>query len=162
MKEKVVLSKYSIVTTAICVVILVALMFVNNPPLSVQLVLGGVMVLMLLSGLFWVPLWISADKYAICIRRCLKTKVLPMQDVKLVKLSPPTMGTIRICGSGGFLGYWGWFRERDMGKYFAYYGRSSDCFLVELKDGRKYMLGCKNAPSMVEYINSFIGQEKYS
>ncbi|MBE6230681.1 MAG: hypothetical protein E7119_08940 [Bacteroidales bacterium] len=38
------------------------------------------------------------------------------------------------------------FHEHDSGKYFAYYGRSSDCFLVELKDGRKYLLGCKNAP----------------
>ena len=79
-----------------------------------------------------------------------------MADVKSVRLCPPTMGAIRIFGSGGFLGYWGWFKERDLGKYFAYYGRSSDCFLVELKDGRKYMLGCKNPQKMVEYINSMI------
>ena len=79
-----------------------------------------------------------------------------MADVKSVRLCSPTMGAIRIFGSGGFLGYWGWFKERDLGKYFAYYGRSSDCFLVELKDGRKYMLGCKNAPKMVDYIQSLI------
>ena len=156
MKERVALSKYSIITTALCVVVLVALMFVNNPPVQVRLALAGVMLLMLLSALFWMPVSISADKYAICVKRCLKTKVLHMADIKSVKLCPPTMSTIRICGSGGFLGYWGWFRERDLGKYFAYYGRSGDCFLVELKDGRKYMLGCKNAPSMVQYVNSFL------
>ena len=107
-------------------------------------------------GLFYMPMSISAYKYAIHINRSLKIKTIPMADVKSVRLCPPTMGAIRIFGSGGFLGYWGWFRERDLGKYFAYFGRSSDCFLVELKDGRKYMLGCKNPQKMVEYINSMI------
>ena len=95
---------------------------------------------------------IGADENAIYINRSLKIKTIALVDVKLVKLYPPTMGAIRICGSGGFLGYWGWFSERDLGKYFAYYGKSSDCFLVELTDGHKYILGCKNAPEMVEFI----------
>lgn len=68
-------------------------------------------------------------------------------DIAEVKLCQPTMGAIRICGSGGFFGWYGWFREGDIGKYFAYYGKSSDCFLVTLKDGRKYMLGCTDAPA---------------
>ncbi len=52
-------------------------------------------------------------------------------------------------GSGGFLGYWGWFAEKGLGRYFAYYGRKSDCFLVTLKDGRKYVLGCREASDLV-------------
>lgn len=63
------------------------------------------------------------------------------------------MGALRICGSGGFFGYWGWFKERDLGKYFAYYGKSSDCFLVTLKSGNKYMLGCTEPEEMVDFIN---------
>jgi hypothetical protein len=102
------------------------------------------------------PLSISADKTAIYINRSLRIKAIPMLDVASVKMCAPTMGAIRICASGGFFGYWGWFKERDLGKYFAYYGRSSDCFLVELKDGRKYMLGCKNPQKMVEYINGYL------
>ncbi|WP_300877569.1 PH domain-containing protein [uncultured Duncaniella sp.] len=64
------------------------------------------------------------------------------------------MAEKRICGSGGFMGYWGWFSERDLGKYFAYYGKASDCFLVTMKDGRKYMLGCQNPAEMVDAINA--------
>ncbi len=52
------------------------------------------------------------------------------------------------------MGYWGWFSERDLGKYFAYYGKASDCFLVTMKDGRKYMLGCQNPAEMVDAINA--------
>lgn len=153
MKQQVILSTFSLIITVAGNALLIGLMFFNNPPVYVQISLGVVLGMTLLASLFYMPMSISADKSAIYINRSLKIKTIPLQDVLSVRMCPPTMGAIRICGSGGFFGYWGWFKERDLGKYFAYYGRSSDCFLVELKDGRKYMLGCKNPQKMVEYIN---------
>ena len=156
MKQPVILSTFSLITTIVSNVLIISIMFINDPPVYVQISLGVIWGMTVLASLFYMPLSISADKTAIYINRSLRIKAIPIQDVASVKLCPPTMGAIRICGSGGFFGYWGWFKERDLGKYFAYYGRSSDCFLVELKDGRKYMLGCKNAPKMVDYIQSLI------
>lgn len=162
MKQRVYLSTYCWITTVICISLNVFFIFYNQfynqPPCLVQLLLVVLLVVMSAVGLFYMPLSISADEDAIYVNRSLKIKTIPMANVKSVRLCPPTMGTIRIFGSGGFLGYWGWFRERDLGKYFAYFGRSSDCFLVELKDGSKYMLGCRNPHKMVEYINSMINQ----
>ncbi len=154
MKQQVVLSTYSWMATIICTFLNLFFIFFNQPPCLIQLLLTVLLIVVYTVGLFYMPMSISADKDAIYVNRSLKIKTIPIEDVKSVRLSPPTMGAIRICGSGGFLGYWGWFKERDLGKYFAYYGRSSDCFLVELKDGRKYMLGCKNPQKMVEYIKS--------
>lgn len=159
MKQRVVLSNFSVISSVLSIALFVFLLFFNNPPVSIQLLLAVLLVGMLMSGLFYMPLSISADKYAIYVNRSLKVKAILMQDVESVRLCPPTMGAIRICGSGGFFGYWGWFRERDLGKYFAYYGRSSDCFLVVLKDGRKYMLGCQNPQQMVSFIESAIGRK---
>ena len=156
MRQRVVLSTYSWIATICCICVNVFFIFLNQPLHLIQLLLIVLLVVMSTVGLFYMPMSISTDKYTIHINRSLKIKTIPMANVKSVRLCPPTMGAIRIFGSGGFLGYWGWFKERDLGKYFAYYGRSSDCFLVELKDGRKYMLGCKNAPKMVEYIQSMI------
>lgn len=79
-----------------------------------------------------------------------------MSEVESVELFQPTMGAIRICGSGGFMGYWGIFREGDIGNYIAFYGKASDCFLVRLKNGSKYVLGCNQPDKMVDYINSQI------
>lgn len=158
MKQQVLLSTFSLIATVVSNALLAGLMFFNNPPVYVQISLGVIWGMTILASLFYMPLSISADKTAIYINRSLRIKAIPLLDVMSVKMSSPTMGAIRICGSGGFFGYWGWFKERDLGKYFAYYGRSSDCFLVELKDGRKYMLGCKNPQKMVEYINSMINQ----
>lgn len=79
-----------------------------------------------------------------------------MRNVKSAELFQPTMGSIRICASGGYMGYWGIFREGDIGQYTAFYGKASDCFLIRLKNGDKYVLGCEAPASMVDYIKSQI------
>lgn len=151
MKQQVKLSTFSLISTIICLVVLIGCTFVI-PEIWWQIGWGVFVAVMLIISLCYMPMSIGADENAIYINRSLKIKAIPMTDVVSVKLCPPTMGAIRVCGSGGFLGYWGWFKERDLGKYFAYYGKASDCFLVELSNGHKYMLGCQNAPEMVEYI----------
>ncbi|MCX4285301.1 PH domain-containing protein [Duncaniella muricolitica] len=104
------------------------------------------------------PLSISLDNESLNINRSLKIKSIPLTEIANVKLCAPTMGAKRICGSGGWFGWYGWFSEKDLGKYFAYYGKASDCFLVTLKNGKKYMLGCKDTPKMVNAINEIINQ----
>ena len=156
MIQRVILSRFSLITTIVSNVLMIGLMFFNNPPAEVRISLGIMLGILAFASLLYMPLSISADKTAIYINRSLRVKAIPLPDVVSVKMCAPTMGAIRICASGGFFGYWGWFKERDLGKFFAYYGRSSDCFLVELKDGRKYMLGCKNPQKMVEYINGIL------
>ena len=155
MKQRVDLNKISIVSTLAFVVLFVVFIIFDKQT-DVRLVLAGCFALTLLFGLFYMPMNISADKDAIYIHRSLRIKAIPMSDVKSVKLHPVSMRTIRLCGSGGFMGYWGWFRESGIGRYFAYYGNPRDCFMVELSSGRKYMLGCRNAGEMVEYINSVL------
>lgn len=119
---------------------------------------GAAVVVLLLSALCFMPLSISLDNESLKIRRPLKTKTIALSEITDVRLCPPTMGAKRICGSGGWFGWYGWFKENDLGKYFAYYGKASDCFLITLKDGRKYMLGCKDAPEMVNAIKENINQ----
>ena len=155
MKQQVVLSKFCIISTLACLALFVGCTFII-PEIWWQIGWGAFISILLIICLCYMPMSIGADENAIYINRSLKIKSIAMTEVKSAQLHIPSSGTIRTCGSGGFLGYWGWFREREVGNYFAYYGRMKDCFLVELKDGRKYLLGCKNAPDMVEYINKQI------
>ena len=156
MKQRVNFGTGNTVITILSISILVAFMFISNPPLFEQILLGAILASIILSGLFYMPISVCADSNSIKVVRILKTKTIPMGQVKSVKVHLPSMGTVRLCGSGGFMGFWGWFREKGIGRYFAYYGRAKDCFLVELHDGRKYMLGCNNARQMVEYISTMI------
>ncbi len=121
-------------------------------------ILAIIIAVMSLSTLLYMPLSVSVDDEKLSIRRTLRIKCIPLADISGVRLCPPTMAAHRICGSGGWFGWYGWFSERDLGKYFAYYGKASDCFLVTLKDGRKYMLGCSDAPDMADAIGSRLRQ----
>lgn len=157
MKKNVELSSYcwiisSLSTALMCGVLLYAL---EQPEHKwVIITIGIAIISLLLSALFYMPVSIAVDDNDLNINRSLRIKSIPLVDIADVRLCQPTMGASRICGSGGWFGWYGWFRERDLGKYFAYYGKASDCFLVTLKDGRKYMLGCKDAPDMVAKIRS--------
>lgn len=157
MKKRVELSSYCCIISSLSIAIICGLYVYSatraNNDITVW-TLGILIAGLALSTLFFMPLSISLDKDSICINRPLRIKEIPLSVISDVRLCPPTMGAIRICGSGGWFGWYGWFRENDLGRYFAYYGKASDCFLVTLKNGKKYMLGCKDAPEMVKAIDS--------
>lgn len=92
------------------------------------------------------------------MRSPLKVRRINLENIVSIEQFQPTLGAIRICGSGGFMGYWGIFKEGDIGRYYAFYGKSSDCFLIRMKNGDKYVLGCEKPEDTVNYILSEIGK----
>lgn len=153
MKKSVKLSTWCIAMTLIGLAVVLIVLYCADHP-AAKWIAAGAFIILCLTALFFMPLSVSIKDGGVNINRPLKTKSIPLNRIASAKLCPPTMAEKRICGSGGWFGYWGWFSEPSIGKYFAYYGKASDCFLVELKDGKKYMLGCEDAPAMVELINS--------
>ena len=133
MKRRVSLSTYSFIMSIIGLIVLLACMYYCRDNWGLYLI-GVCLILPCSLALFYMPMSISADDTNLNINRSLRIKSIPLKEIKRVKLCPPTMAEKRICGSGGWFGYWGWFSEPSIGKYFAYYGKASDCFLVELKN----------------------------
>ncbi|MDE6611673.1 MAG: PH domain-containing protein [Muribaculaceae bacterium] len=107
-------------------------------------------------ALLYAPLSVSVDANTLNIYTVLRRKRIRIADIASAELCTPTMAEKKILSSGGYFGYWGWFSERDLGKYFAYYGKSSDCFLVRLRNGRQYMLGCDEPGAVVDCIKAQI------
>lgn len=110
--------------------------------------------MLIICGCLCGPAYVSADSDNLVMGSLLRSRKIPVGKIESVELFQPTMGAVRIFASGGFMGYWGLFREGDIGKYYAFYGKSSDCFLVRMKNGDKYVLGCENPDGMVDYIKS--------
>ncbi len=160
MKSKVKYSKFSTILTLSILVLMAGLAgytFGSDETAAFIILVAVLLILLVMSG-FYAPLWIEAEGDQIIIKSPFKTHKLAIPDIASIELMQPTMGAIRICGSGGFMGYWGLFREADIGRYMAYYGRASDCFFIRMKNGDKYMLGCENPDEMVEYIKERMGQ----
>ena len=157
MESKVKLSTFSLMLTLILTgVLIVAVSYFlwNHEDKGI---IGAVILLfMLISGWLYGPVTIAADEKSVTIKSVLRKQRLDISNIESVWLFQPTLGSIRILGSGGYMGYWGIFREGVVGRYVAYYGKASDCFLINMKNGGKYVLGCENPEEMVNFINSKI------
>lgn len=151
MKQEVKLSTWCAIMTATGLIVLLVALYFAKDPFAKYLVVGALIVLCL-TALIFMPLSISVKNGELNINRPLKIKSIPLSQIASVELYSPTMASKRICGSGGWFGYYGWFKEPSIGKYFAYYGKASDCFLVTLKDGKKYVLGCENREAIMKEI----------
>ena len=77
-------------------------------------------------------------------------------DISFVDTCHPSAGGLRICGSGGAFGYWGYFSDIMIGTYFGYYGSRSHCFLIRLRNGRQYVIGCDGPVALTGFIRKHI------
>lgn len=155
MKSRVNLSIFSSVFTTLTIALLILAIYFSigtNKFIPVCLIT----VALLGFAMWFCPMSISIDAKNVNINSPLHIKSVPLDKIAGVQRFQPTMGAIRKLGSGGFMGYWGLFTEGDTGSYTAFYGKSSDCFMITLKDGHKYVLGCNNPDGMVKAIKERI------
>lgn len=154
MKQKVKLSTYSILISTVGMAILIGVIILEFKQKHEAAAFFGAtgLAFLCVTALIYAPLSISVDDSKLNVNRIIFTKSIPFTDIKSVALCTPTMSERRIFGSGGWLGYWGKCYEPSIGNYFAYYGKASECFLVKLKDGKQYLLGCENPSTIVESV----------
>ncbi|MDE7414129.1 MAG: PH domain-containing protein [Muribaculaceae bacterium] len=121
---------------------------------------GCVMIFLLLMlvtlGLNYAPMYVIVDSDNVKVKSLLKTWKIKLKDINRIEIFQPTIGAIRICASGGFMGHWGLYREGDVGNYIGFYGKSSDCFMIRLENGDKYVLGCEKPQLVVKKIRDKI------
>ncbi len=158
MKSTISFSRFATILTAIVsgALFVACITTVKDKPVFFTLL--AIYIVLFVSMLFYGAAYIKVDSDNIVLGSLLRGKKLPMCDVDNVELFHPSAGAIRICASGGFMGYWGVFRENGIGKYYGFYGDPSKCFLVSMKSGKRYVLGCKQPEKMVEYIKSQISK----
>lgn len=156
MKSKISYSRFAILLTAITLGVLFAGCIATVKEEISFFSILAIYLILFVSMLFFGAAYIKADSNYIVLGSLLRSKKIPICDIENVSLYQPGTGAIRICASGGFMGYWGIFRDSVLGKYYGFYGKSSNCFLVTMKNGDKYVLGCNEPEKMVEYIKSQI------
>ena len=123
-------------------------------------VLLGFIILWGFLTLFFSPMYVRLTDNSLNVETSLRVKSFPLDEIVAVKICPPTMAEKRMLGSRCTFGYWGWFREPSIGKYFAYYGKASQTFLIRLKSGKQYMLGCRDSREMAEALADQLNRNK--
>lgn len=111
----------------------------------------------IITGLCYCPVSVEAGDTGIALHRLLsKPKRFAYTDIQHVEVCYPSICGIRLCASGGCFGYWGYFSDYIIGAYFGYYGSRNHCFLVKMKNGRQYALGCEDPVAMVNHIKALM------
>ena len=143
MKKKIYLSTWCIIMTAIGLTVLFVALYCAKDAFAKYIVIGA-LVILCMTALLYMPLSISVKDGCLNINRPLKIKSIPMSQIISIKLCPPTMAEKRICGSGGWFGYYGWFNEPSIGKYFCLlWQKPPIAFLSHLKMVRSIFLVAK-------------------
>lgn len=153
MKQKVSLSSFSIMLSGIVMIILLCALYYSNSTISIS-IFSAIIIVLCALALYYMPLSVSVNDVDLCVNRTICTKRIPLKEIREIKRMTASMLGWRFFGCDGRFGYWGWYKEKTLGKYFAYYGKEFDCFFVRLKDGRQYVLGCDNPDAIVNYIKS--------
>lgn len=156
MKAKVKFSTYSLILTFAVTALLAYCLYATYSTSK----FGLIAILVILSWTFtllYAPVSVDLTDNSLIMRHPLNNTKLALKDIAVVQPYQPTMGEMRILGSGGYFGHWGLFRAVDIGKYTGYYGKSSDCFLIRMKNGDKYVFGCQNPSEIIEAVNKRIG-----
>lgn len=156
MKSKISFSRYSTILTIVLNTILIVCCILSFEEKPIFYSILSIFVILFVAGLLYAPLSIKTDSKYITIASALRSHKISIDNVADVELFQPTMGAYRILASGGYMGYWGIFKEGDIGRYVAYYGKASDCFIVRMTNGDKYVLGCDKPSAMVDYIKTQI------
>ena len=160
MRQKVPFSYFCIfMTVMVFVLVTIGLVVTRDIPHKFNM-LAAITAVALLVSLFYCPLYVVVTDKAVEIHRPLKIKTLPLNQIKSVETFYPSPGGLRLCGSGGFAGYWGYFNDIMCGSYFGYYGKRDSCFLVKMNDGRQYVVGCENPKEMVDYLKKHLRYEE--
>ena len=110
MKSKVHFSTYcTIITIAVLVLFVVGIVATRNES-SKCLIFSIITALATLAGLYYCPVSVTADSKSVKIHRLLSgDKTFNYSDIESVDTFYPSPGALRLCGSGGFFGYWGYF-----------------------------------------------------
>ncbi len=155
MKQKVKFSTYSLIVTAVVLIIWIVGIFSLLGDEEKLTLFCIIMAPTTIAGLYFCPKYIEANVSGIVLHRLLSSpKVFLYDKIQSVDTCYPSAVGLRLCASGGFFGYWGYFSDIMIGSYFGYYGSRSNCILVKMKDGKQYVLGCENGVAMVNYIKS--------
>ncbi len=152
MTQKVKYSNYSIIVTAAILILFVVGIIALKDNKEAQMLFCIILGLTTMAGLYYCPQSVEVNKSGITPHRLMSNpKRFPTDDIVSIDTFYPSAGGLKLCGSGGFFGYYGYFHDIMIGTYFGYYGSRGHCFLIKLKNSKQYVIGCEDPVVLVDY-----------
>lgn len=155
MKQKVIFSKYSIIVTIVILLLFVVGVVALKDNKEAQILFCIILGVTTLVGLYYCPQSAEVNQVGITLHRLMsKPKRFAAEDIISIETFYPSAGGLKLWGSGGFFGYYGYFHDIMIGTYFGYYGSRDHCFLIKLKNSKQYVIGCQDSVALVDFYKN--------
>lgn len=159
-------SRFCIMTTIIILSVVVVTAFMplyndaerNNTIISI--VCGVAFTEMVVMGLYYCPKSICVIGNQLLINRFFSPKKILLSDIASVEVYSGSTRFLKVCGSGGMFGFYGWYKTRELGRFFIYATNLKELVCITLMSGKKYMISCEDAQSMYKEINLRLGNRQ--
>lgn len=130
-----------IIITVVCVLIICSLLYlflVDTYPRYLYLSIA----IFLILPIFKAPLYTDYSNKEIIVRYLIGGKKFNLEEYTISSVKPEDIGlSIRIFASGGFLGFFGWYNSKNLGKFYSLRMNTDDMLLlVNKKTGMKYII----------------------
>ncbi len=104
------------------------------------------------AAAFFSPTRILVTDTNLIIKFSLRSKAIPLAEIKSAVPYQRTMHFARTFGSGGYYGWWGWFRNQELGRFFVYATNLRRLILITTDSGRKYIISCSDPASLIDRL----------
>ena len=105
----------------------------------------------MLVCLAYSPIYVEVTEDCLTIKRVFGSVIILRKDIELIRPYTSPLG-IRKFGSGGFLGFLGWFSNSELGNFLSYSTDEKSQILIVTKQ-RKYLISCENRE---EFLRKFL------
>ena len=155
-------SSYDTTTKVVTTITLLILVFVTIAPATsmdwgthkLYYILIPTIILLFLGAIAFAPKFYAMEDDEIRIHRMLLKPVqIKISNIASIEIlaKQQLKGSIRLFGSGAFLGYYGWFINKRIGKAMWYATRLDRTILILTHNGRKFLIS-------PDEIDLFVGQ----
>lgn len=158
MRQRIALDRQALTVT---ILVTVALLFLCVMPLWFPLstLWLAIPALFLLLGMCaQAPVAVVLTDKALVIDRVIGEKRIPFADIERAERLPKPDLSWRLWGSGGFMGYWGIFRSRTLGRFHAYVGRPRQSILLLRRKGQPVIFSCADPDALLSLLRRRLGQ----
>ncbi len=124
-----------------------------NSGLAIIAVAALVLAILPVTALF-APQGYEIDEKYVRIKRLGRDLELPRAEIESAEPidAEGMRTTVRICGCGGFLGHYGLFFNARFKMFRAYITRRDGLVLIEMTDGRRYLLSPEDRTGMLTML----------
>ncbi len=127
--------------------------------ISIYYFLIPLIIVITIISVAYAPRYYSIEADEIKIHRMLLKPVkIAISDVSGVEVVNKTQlrGSIRIWGSGAFLGYFGWFISKKIGKAMWYATRMDQAIIIETHNNKRFLISPDNIVLFLDQLPHLI------